>query len=499
MTTNSQDEKIDSKRSRARILIEAIPVSLVAISREGKITDVNEIAAQITGISRHELLGTDFSNYFTEPEKAREEFQKVFSEGSVKDFPLAIRHISGKITCVLYNATVYKDDTGNIQGAFATVHDITKRKIAGNVPCENSPYVRSLIEANLDPLVTISKEGKITDANEATARVTGISRDKLIGSDFSDYFTEPDMAKKCYEHVLSNGFVRDYPLATRHTSGRITHVTYNASLYKNKTGEIEGVFAVAHDMTERKKAESDLYKKNEDLINSNKEFEQFAYVVSHDLQEPLRTIYSFAEFLETDYKGKLDKKADEYIEFITSSARRMQQMINDILDLSRVGTRRKEFTPTNIEKIINIVIENLRGSINKHKATITYDIPLPTIIADEMQIIQLLQNLIDNGIKFHREHELPMVHISFKEEDNEWIFCIKDNGIGIEEKYFKKLFVIFSRLHGKDEYSSTGIGLAICKKIVERHGGRIWLESKFGQGSTFYFAIPKKSGRNDNQ
>jgi len=261
MTTNSQDEKIDSKRSRARILIEAIPVSLVAISREGKITDVNEIAAQITGISRHELLGTDFSNYFTEPEKAREEFQKVFSEGSVKDFPLAIRHISGKITCVLYNATVYKDDTGNIQGAFATVHDITKRKIAGNVPCENSPYVRSLIEANLDPLVTISKEGKITDANEATARVTGISRDKLIGSDFSDYFTEPDMAKKCYEHVLSNGFVRDYPLAIRHTSGRITHVTYNASLYKNKTGEIEGVFAVAHDMTERKKAESDLYKK----------------------------------------------------------------------------------------------------------------------------------------------------------------------------------------------------------------------------------------------
>src|SRR6185436_2642984 len=232
----------------ARSLIEASLDPLVTISPDGKITDVNEASAQATGVSRDKLIGTDFSDYFTAPEKAREGYQQVFSQGFVRDYPLAIRHTSGRVTDVLYNASVYKDNKGKVLGVFAAARDVTAQKQA-------SQYARSLIEASLDPLVTISPDGKITDVNETSVQATGVPREKLIGTDFSDYFTEPDKAREGYQKVFSEGLVRDYPLAIRHTSGRITDVLYNASVYKDDKGNVLGVFAAARDVTERKLAE----------------------------------------------------------------------------------------------------------------------------------------------------------------------------------------------------------------------------------------------------
>ncbi|WP_448547676.1 PAS domain-containing protein [Thalassotalea fusca] len=231
----------------ARSLIEASLDPLVTISPEGKITDVNQATIKVTGVAREELIGTDFSNYFTEPQKAREGYQKVFEEGSVIDYPLTIRHKDKSLTDVLYNASVYKDDKGNVLGVFAAARDVTEQKQA-------SQYARSLIEASLDPLVTISPEGKITDVNQATINVTGITREGLIGTDFSNYFTKPQEAREGYQKVFEKGFVTDYPLTIRHKDGRLIDVLYNASVYKDVTGNVLGVFAAARDVTEQKQA-----------------------------------------------------------------------------------------------------------------------------------------------------------------------------------------------------------------------------------------------------
>ncbi len=262
-------KKLGSASLYARSLIEASMDPLVTISAEGRITDVNRATELVTGYPREQLIGSDFSDYFTEPEKARSGYQQVFTQGFVKDYPLAIRHKSGKVTYVLYNATVYKNALGEIQGVFAAARDVTERKQAEDMLRAASLYARSLIEASLDPLVTISAEGKITDVNKSTEDVTGFSRDQLIGSDFSNYFTNPEEARKGYLKVFTEGFVRDYPLAIRHKSGRVTDVLYNATVFRNETGDIQGIFAAARDVTERKQAEEQIREQAELIDNAH--------------------------------------------------------------------------------------------------------------------------------------------------------------------------------------------------------------------------------------
>jgi PAS domain S-box-containing protein len=253
MTTKNQSRKPGGEAPRdneqasqyARSLIEASLDPLVTISADGKITDVNEATVNVTGVGRQALIGTDFSDYFTEPEKARAGYREVFEKGFVTDYPLTIRHKDGRLTDVLYNASVYKDVHGNVLGVFASARDVSAQKQA-------SQYARSLVEASLDPLVTISPEGKITDVNEATIKVTGVLREKLIGTDFSDYFTEPEKARAGYREVFEKSFVTDYPLTIRHEQGRLTDVLYNASVYKDVQGKVLGVFAAARDVTESK-------------------------------------------------------------------------------------------------------------------------------------------------------------------------------------------------------------------------------------------------------
>jgi PAS domain S-box-containing protein len=244
----ARDVTVQQQASQyARSLIEASLDPLVTISPEGKITDVNEGSIKVTGVEREKLIGTDFSDYFTEPEKAREGYRQVFAKGFVTDYPLTIRHKDGRLTDVLYNASVYKDASANVLGVFAAARDVTQQKQA-------SQYARSLIEASLDPLVTISPEGKITDVNAGSIKVTGVEREKLIGTDFSDYFTEPEKAREGYQQVFAKGFVTDYPLTIRHKDGRLTDVLYNASVYKDASGNVLGVFAAARDVTQQKQA-----------------------------------------------------------------------------------------------------------------------------------------------------------------------------------------------------------------------------------------------------
>jgi PAS domain S-box-containing protein len=374
--------------------------------------------------------------------------------------------------------------------------DITEQKRAQEALRSASLYARGLLEASLDPLVTISPEGKITDVNKATETVTGVQREHLIGSDFSDYFTEPQKAKEGYEKVMTEGMIRDYPLTIRHISGYTTDVLYNATVFKNEAGQVQGVFAAARDITEKKAAEAELEKyrlhledlvkqRTEELTRSNKELEQFAYVASHDLQEPLRIIAGYTQLLQQRYKGKLDEDADQFIFFIVDSVVRMQNIINDLLSYSRIETRGGDFESVDCQAILNDVLHTLRIVVEENDAVITHGL-LPTVQADRVQLFQLFQNLISNAIKF-RSDKPPRIHIAAEPQNGQWLFSVKDNGIGIDPKYSERIFVIFQRLHSQDKYSGTGIGLAICKKIVERHGGRIWVESQPGKGATFYF------------
>ena len=358
-----------------------------------------------------------------------------------------------------------------------------KRRTAEEQVQRASSYARSLLEASLDPLVTISRKGKITDVNTATEQFTSTCREQLIGSDFSEYFTEPEKARQGYQQAFEQGTVRDYPLAICDKAGRTTEVLYNATVYKNPAGEIEGVFAAARDISERRRFFE------EELERSNAELQQFAYVASHDLQEPLRMVASYTQLLAQRYLGKLDSDADEFIGFAVDGAKRMQNLIEDLLAYSRVGTREKEPRRCESEQLARSALKNLSVAVEESGASIEIA-ELPEIKGDALQLETVFQNLIANAIKFRDEGKPCVIQISARQEGQNWVFCVKDNGIGIEPRHFERIFQVFQRLCTREEYPGNGIGLAICKKIVERHHGRIWLESQAGAGTTFYFTLP---------
>jgi light-regulated signal transduction histidine kinase (bacteriophytochrome) len=254
----------------------------------------------------------------------------------------------------------------------------------------------------------------------------------------------------------------------------------NARRIEHETGQPMIILAL-EDISERKEIQRELERSNRDL-------EQFAYVASHDLQEPLRAVTSFTQLLAKRYKGKLDSDADEFIAYIVDGSTRMHRLINDLLAYARLGSRAAGFVPTDCEAIFADAVSNLGSAMEENGATVTHD-PLPTVMADRDQLSRLFQNLHSNAIKF-RAQDPPVVHVSARLNGNDWLFSVRDNGIGIDPEHFQRIFLIFQRLHGKGEYSGTGVGLAICRKIVERQGGKIWVESLPGKGSTFYFTLP---------
>lgn len=256
-----------------------------------------------------------------------------------------------------------------------------------------------------------------------------------------------------------------------------------ASSFDTMAGELNRL------VTDIKRSEKELLRYSGELKRSNEELQHFAYVASHDLQEPLRMISSYLQLIERRYRDKLDKDAEEFIAYAVDGANRLQTMINALLEYSRIDRSGKPFEPVNFESVLERATLNLELAIKENKATITHD-PLPTIMADSSQLLQVFQNLISNAIKF-RGDEPPRIHISSKRKENEWVFSVRDNGIGIEPEYVKQLFTIFKRLHGREQ-PGIGLGLSICKKIVNRHGGRIWIESEPGKSSTFYFTLPMR-------
>ena len=347
--------------------------------------------------------------------------------------------------------------------------------------------------------------GKFIDVNEIAIERLGYSYDELMNMTPKD-IVAPEKRSEMPKNALKlfeKGHAR-FEIIHQTKDGKKIPVEVNNHLFELKGKKV--ALAISRDITERKRAEEALKESHdnlelkvkertrelEEVINefkrSNEELEQFAHVASHDLREPLRMITSFLQLLEKRYKDQLDQDANEFIEYAVDGAKRLDDKIKDLLKYSQVSGREREYVTVNCERVLEETLINLKISIDENNAVITHD-PLPSVKGDEKLLVQLFQNLIANAIKY-RSQETPQIHISAKHKKNQYLFSVKDNGIGIDSEHLRRIFTIFQRLHTNDEYEGTGIGLAIAQKIVHQHGGEIWVESELGKGSIFYFTIP---------
>ena len=355
----------------------------------------------------------------------------------------------------------------------------------------NGAMFRKLFDVAPDPILIVDREGSIVLANKETERVFGYVSNDLVGKKIEMLVPE----KYRGGHINHRADFHKSPSLRPMGSGRDLYVRCSdgselpveISLSPMETQSEHFVIAIIRDISERKRTEAELKIANKELYRSNKELEEFAYIASHDLQEPLRSVAGSCQLLKRRYADKLDASAIEFIDFAVAGAKRMEELIKDLLSYSQVSTKGKEPVLTDLNKVLANVLDNLRVAISDTQAKIIIA-DLPILPVDEWQVYQLFQNLIANSLKF-KSSEPPRIHIGVTKDDVCWHFSIKDNGIGIDPKYFDRIFLVFKRLHSREEYPGTGIGLASCKKIVERHGGKIWLESAVGAGTTFHFTL----------
>ena len=387
---------------------------------------------------------------------------------------------------MLYNACVYKDDKGNVLGVFAAARDVTERKMAEELQRASSAHARSLIEASLDPLVTISAQGKITDVNEASVQATGVAREQLVGTDFSDYFTEPDKARSGYQKAFSEGFVRDYPLAIRHASGRILDVLYNAGVYKDDKGNVLGVFAAARDVTERKQMEAA-------LMDADRRKDEFLATLAHELRNPLAAVSNSLELMK-----RASGNAAVMERAHTTMERQMAQMvhlIDDLLDVSRITRNRLDLRLERVElaSVVQHAAEACRPLCEHagHQLIVTLP-PEPIILnADPMRLAQVFGNLLNNACKY--THGGGSIWLSAELQGSEVALTFKDSGVGIAPDMLQKVFDLFTQVGSSLERSQggLGIGLSLAKRLTELHGGRLTAHSQGkDRGSAFVVRLP---------
>jgi PAS domain S-box-containing protein len=474
---------LQKSEMRFSTIFENSPIA-IGISRvsDRKIILANEALLHLYGYSREETIGrtTAELGIWANIEEQQHFIEALQTGHKVQGMEAVARQISGEERHVLIWGELF--EISDELCLVAQIVDITEwRHAEQNLKESEERFSIAFHASPVAQAITLTSAGELLVVNDAYCRLFEYSREELVGKSTIDLrlWENPADRQAALEELLTTGHIHLQEINIRTQSGEIR--TALTSIEPISWKGLPCVISSVIDITDRKQME-------DDLRRSNAELEQFAYVASHDLQEPLRAVAGMVQLLQRRYQGQLDERADEYIHHAVEAADRMQSLINDLLAFSRVGRRSNPIEPVESKICLGVALRNLAVAIHESNALITAD-ALPVVRADSTQLVQLFQNLIANGIKFQSRKE-PQIHISAKLVKDAWLFSVQDNGIGIEPQYFERIFLVFQRLHTRREYPGTGIGLAICKKIVERHGGSIWVESMPGVGSTFYFTLP---------
>ncbi len=488
----------ESKESgeKYRGLLEAAPDAMVVVNPAGDIVLLNVQAEKQFGYRRDELVGQKVKNIIPEgfAERLIADGTRTAPEALAQQMGNGLELYARRKNGSDFPIEIMLSPLESAEGILVTaaIRDISVRKAAEKHLAQMEGRYRGLLEAAPDAMVVVNPGGDIVLLNVQAENKFGYSRDELVGQKMKSIIPEGFAerliadALRTAEDALAQQIGTGIELTGRRKDGSDFPIEIMLSPLESAEGIL--VTAAIRDITTRKRAEAHLLQKVAELNRSNEELGQFAYIASHDLQEPLRMVASYTQLLSRRYKGKLDADGDQFIAFAVDGANRMQRLIQDLLAFSRVGTKGQDLLDISSEDALLQALMNLRSAIEESGAQVTHD-PLPPVLADETQLVQLFQNLVGNAIKY-QSPGVPRVHVSAASNGaKKWLFSVKDNGLGIDPQYFDKIFGMFQRLHKREEFAGTGIGLAICKKIVERHGGSISVESQPGQGSTFRFAL----------
>ena len=494
------EEALRGSEERFRLTFELAGSGIAHVDMNGRFLRANPSLCEMLGYAEIELLGRSVKDISHPEDRDLTDLNRDrMRAGLMKSFSMEKRYLrkDGEVVWIDLTATVVRDVDGRPLHDIAIFDDITERK-------------------KLDD--ALREKTAVLQLGQAAARMIildyDIAADELAWSDSPEWLRGPPPRHGRYplfrdqvhpedrERFLA---MREQSIRTLQdasfefrvvrTDGEVHWVLARQKVLPDRAGRATRMLVALIDITDRKAAEAELRRAHDELARSNAELEQFAYVASHDLQEPLRMVSSYTQLLGRRYGDRLDGDAREFMGYIVDGAARMKQLIEDLLAYSRVGTRGREFREVEVEAALRRALMNLKNAIDESSAAVTND-PLPRLWADDMQLAQLFQNLIGNALKF-RSPSVPRIHVSCTDRGAEWEFAVSDNGIGIDAQYFERIFMVFQRLHNKTEYPGTGIGLAICKKVVERHGGRIWVTSRPDAGTTFHFTLPKERPGHD--
>jgi PAS domain S-box-containing protein len=501
LRVQERTSELRDSEERYRILSETSPDMIFVIDQQYKIQYANNLASRQFGKSPEELIEKDPAELF--PPAIVEDLAlglpQVLNSGEPYSSEILIDFPNGQQWLDTHLVPV-RNGKGEVVAAMGVSRDISERKRVEEAVRKSEEQYHALFTTMMEGFCVIEvlfdadnnpNDYRFLETNTAFDSQSGLTnakgkRIRELAPEIEEYWYQ--IFGKVALTGESTRFVNEAKALKR---------WYDVSAYRVGGQERRTVAILFNDVTEVKKAAEalaksaqDLESSNKELERSNKELERFAYVASHDLQEPLRMVTSYLQLLEMRYKNQLDSNAEEFINYAVDGSNRMKTLINDLLAYSRVGMRGKEFVLTDCEEILSRSLANLQYAIKDNHARVTHD-ALPKVMADDSQLESLFQNLIGNAIKFHSKKQ-PRIHVGAKKDEKNWIFSVSDNGIGIDPQYFERIFILFQRLHNRDEYPGTGIGLAISKRIVERHGGRMWIESEPGKGSTFFFTLPIK-------
>jgi PAS domain S-box-containing protein len=499
--TRDISERKDTE-AKYRGLLEAAPDAMVVVNGAGEIVLLNVRAEKQFGYHRDELVGQKVTNIIPEgfAERLIADGTRTAAEALAQQIGTGIELIARRKDGSTFPIEIMLSPLESSEGILVTaaIRDISEKKLIQEDIQQQQQLLQRIIESIADGVVVADCDGKFLLFNPAAKRCLGIGVTDIAPDQWSEqygtYFPDTVTPIPSVDLPLMRA-LRGETVDSTEVFVRNPEVPDGRWLYiiggplRDDSGVLRGGVVVLHDITEHKKADEHLLKTVAELKRSNDELQQFAYVASHDLQEPLRMVASYTQLLAKRYSGRLDADADEFMAYAVNGANRMQGMIRDLLAYSRAGTEGNAPHEISSENALQVALVNLQATITESRAVVTHD-ALPVIVTDENQLVQVFQNLVGNAIKY-RGAATPRVHVSAsKNGGQECIFSVRDNGLGIDPRYFEKIFVLFQRLHGQTEFQGTGIGLTICKKIVERLGGRIWVQSQLGSGSTFLFALP---------